>query len=122
MIQDGSGSSQGETITFSGRLGSANNTNRLFSSQAVDTGNVDQLIAFPVDSPFVFGEHVAREATVSDISADGSFNVSINTDTDYIFTLADSSAIKKDRIVSFVALGDSTDNLIKIPNACHYQY
>ena len=119
-------SNSGSNPKITGEVGSSFSigTNRI-SSKAGESGDtssdglpvVEYIKAFPISHPFVNNQTVLSNTVEADLNSDGSFSISLDSDTDYIVALMNSNADKKNQFAGYVALSDAVDNMVLIPTS-----
>lgn len=113
-------------ISMSGKLGSSYATSpsknvfgkivAAISPRFAETPySVDTVMAVPIQQPFIVTNDIIDGAVTAPVNADGTFNIAVDKTRDWVLLLIDSTAPKKDQVVSFAALGDPSDNLIMMP-------
>ncbi|MBI5778946.1 MAG: hypothetical protein HZA49_05765 [Planctomycetes bacterium] len=125
-----SGSSSVAKLTLSGKIGTSyivaaapsNILDRfctIFQPQkawaAYSDGTVDKVIAMPYDSGYL-GEYCLQGIKEAVINVDGTFNLSLEKDRNWLLILVDSSVTGREKFVGYVALKmNTTDSMLLAP-------
>lgn len=118
------GNDSTEKINISGKTGSSyiiskssGNKSGLLKDSSSSL-KADTIVALPISTPFVASPEIMTGSVTAPINPDGSFTISVDTSRNWILLLVDSTKPRKEQIISFAALGDSTaeaDTMILMP-------